>query len=88
MTGVERVDPAKFFIKEDNNGGRVTRQGADPMNLRTEIARREVRKNRFSTRIVANWNALPADTKRLRPKQFKSAIKLMSRRMVEGAAAE
>ncbi len=43
--GVDRINPAKFFTRENNNGGRVTRQGADPINLGSEISRHEVRIN-------------------------------------------
>ena len=44
-------------------GARVTRATEDPLNIRPKNSRLEIRRNFFSQRIPAAWNAIPASLK-------------------------
>ncbi len=39
----------------------VTRQAADPLNVKIPAARLDLRKNFFSVRVCEKWNNLPSD---------------------------
>ena len=55
---------------------RTTRATADPLNIRIERSRLEVRKNAYSTRVAGVWNTLDPETKALdKMPRFKNAIK-------------
>lgn len=41
----------------------MTRQAADPLNIKIPAARLEVRKNFFSVRVCEMWNSLPSEIK-------------------------
>jgi hypothetical protein len=43
-----------------NNAGRNTRSIADPLNLRVQPARLEVRRHFFSNRVDEDWNKIPS----------------------------
>ncbi len=60
---VQRVDQA----------GRATRSTNDPLNVRPNAARLEVRKNFFSSRVTENWNKIPSHVKNVKTSSgFKS----------------
>jgi hypothetical protein len=40
-----------------------TRMAADPLNIRSEHARSDVRRNFFSQRIISEWNKIPSAIK-------------------------
>jgi hypothetical protein len=40
----------------------VTRSAADPLNLRQQAARLEIRRN-FSNRVIEGWNEVPSEIK-------------------------
>jgi hypothetical protein len=53
-----------------------TRMAADPLNVRPEIAKTEIRKNFFSQRIAAKWNKIPSTIKNSRNvHQFKASYR-------------
>jgi hypothetical protein len=62
MTGKSAVDPNTWFEKV-NRDGIVTRQAADPLNVKIPAARLDLRKNFFSVRVCEKWNNLPSDIK-------------------------
>jgi hypothetical protein len=62
MTGKSAVDPCTWFEKV-NRDGIVTRQAADPLNVKIPAARLDLRKNFFSVRVCEKWNNLPSDIK-------------------------
>ena len=45
---------------------RATRATEDPLNLRVQGARLEVRRNFFSQRVPEKWNKIPAALKNVR----------------------
>ncbi len=67
-----------------NNVERSTRSTADPLNLRAQAARLEVRKNFFSNRVVEDWNKIPASLKKAKTvKSFKNGYAHLRANMVE-----
>jgi hypothetical protein len=46
-----------------NNAARNTRSTADPLNLRIQPDRLEVRRHFFSNRVVEDWNRIPSSLK-------------------------
>jgi hypothetical protein len=40
--------------------GRPTRSAADPLNLRPQASRLEVRNHFFSQRVIEDWTKIPA----------------------------
>ena len=80
---------AEELFERVTTGGIQTRQNQDPLNLKLQRSRLDIRKYSFSSRVIQNWNALSQDIKN-RPTvhQFKQAIKNMYRRRVEGVDAE
>jgi hypothetical protein len=59
-SGRDRVDSVRLFNYVP--AGR-TRMAADPLNIRPEFTRTDVRKNFFSQRIVTEWNKIPNEIK-------------------------
>ncbi len=50
-----------------------TCMGADPLNLRPQPSRLEIRKHFFFQRVVAGWNSIPVNLKQaVRVKRFKT----------------
>jgi hypothetical protein len=43
--------------------GRPTRSAADPLNLRPQASRLEIRRHFFSQRVIEDWNKVPASLK-------------------------
>jgi predicted secreted protein len=67
------LDSSVWF--EKLAGNTVTRARADPLNIKCNTGRLELRKNFFSNRVVNDWNAIPADIKQiLIPGKFKLAL--------------
>ena len=67
---VKRETWFKLYDQEHN---RVTRLAADPLNIRSQPSRLELRKHFFSNRVVELWNSLPSEVKNARNVvQFKS----------------
>ena len=77
MSGKSDVDYNVWFTKvADAEGGRTTRLAADPLNVRVQAARLELRRNFFSTRVCEKWNSLPSDAKNAKSvSHFKSAYR-------------
>ena len=78
MSGISNVDPDTWFVKYSATaaGGATTRQAADPLSIRQQPARLELRRNFFSIRVCETWNKLPSDVKKCKNVgQFKSAIR-------------
>ena len=78
MSGASDVDPAIWFKLASTAAaaGPVTRQAADPLNIKQQPARLELRRNFFIVRVCEAWNSLPSEVKRSKNVgQFKSAIR-------------
>ena len=74
VKGIDRVDPGKLFTRVSHTAR--TRNAADTMNLQKERARKDVRMNSFSIRIVDHWNSIPEKVKASeRAEAFKSYLK-------------
>jgi hypothetical protein len=43
---------------------RVTRQSADPLNIRPGAPRLDIRRYFYSQRVVESWNSVPRDIKK------------------------
>jgi hypothetical protein len=72
VTGNDMVKSDSWFQLADGSE-RLTRSKADPLNLRPQAARLEVRKNFFSHRVIEDWNRVPPELKRARTvKSFKT----------------
>jgi hypothetical protein len=75
MSGVSRVNSETWFERAVETG-RVTRQGADYLNVRPKASRLDLRRNFFSVRICEKWNELPGEIKRSKNLQhFKKALR-------------
>jgi hypothetical protein len=64
-TGKDMVKSEVWFQKVDR-AERLTRSAADPLNLRSQTARLEVRRNFFSNITVEDWNKIPSEVKNAR----------------------
>jgi hypothetical protein len=58
----DRVE-AKTWFTMASEGVRVTRQSADPLNLRSQAPRLEIRRNFYSQRVIEDWNNVPVSIK-------------------------
>jgi hypothetical protein len=58
LSGKDKISRVTLF--KHVPAGR-TRMAADPLNIRPDNAKTDVRKNFFSQRILADWNKLPRD---------------------------
>jgi hypothetical protein len=43
----------------------VTRSAADPLNLKQQEARLEIRRHFFSNRVIEGWNEVPSEIKKM-----------------------
>ena len=77
LTGVSKVDQNIWFTPHTAaEGGRVTRQAANPLSLRPPAARLEIRRTFFSVRVCELWNNLPIEVKNSKNvQQFKMAYR-------------
>ena len=67
------VNRETWFKLYDQEHGRVTRLAADPLNIRSQPSRLDLRKHFFTNRVVELWNSLPSEVKNARNvEQFKS----------------
>jgi hypothetical protein len=72
--GTGDLELAQWFDTYD--GRRVTRAGADPLNIMARTGRLELRKGFFSNRVAQDWNNVPSDIKNiLVTGQFRSAYR-------------
>jgi hypothetical protein len=70
MTQVYKILMEKDMV---NNAERNTWSTADPLNLRIQPARLEVRRNFFTNRVVEDWNRIPSSLKNAKTvKSFKN----------------
>ncbi len=78
VTGKSAVD-ANTWFERVNAEGVMTRQAADPLNVKIPAARLEVRKNFFSVRVCEKWNSIPSEIKNSRNvRSFKLAYRRYS----------
>jgi hypothetical protein len=49
-----------------DQAGRATRSTDDPLNVRRKVARLEIRKNFFSSRVTESWNKIPSHVKNVK----------------------
>jgi hypothetical protein len=74
VPGTGDLELAQWFDTYD--GRRVTRAGADPLNIMARKGRLELRKGFFSNRVAQDWNNVPSDIKNiLVTGQFRSAYR-------------
>lgn len=74
LKGKDKVCPDKLFTRVDHTTG--TRMSADQMNLKKRMAKKDVRLNSFSVRVVDKWNRIPEEVKKLEnPASFKKYLK-------------
>jgi hypothetical protein len=65
MRGFDNVDSATWFQRVDTSV-RTTRSATDPLNLRAQPARLDIRRNFFSNRVIEPWNLVPSELKNAR----------------------
>ena len=77
LSGISDVDPQTWFtMNMPAEGGRTTRQAADPLSLKLAPARLEIRRNFFSVRVCEKWNNLPSSVKQCKnARSFKLAYR-------------
>jgi ribonucleases P/MRP protein subunit RPP40 len=63
LHGQGGLNPETWFERADN--ARNTRSAADPFNIKKKNGRLEVRRNFFAIRVIEQWNAIPAEMKKL-----------------------
>jgi ribonuclease P/MRP protein subunit RPP40 len=64
LSGKEKVVPSCWFTMASDSE-RVTRQSADPLNIRLETPRLDIRRYFYSQRVVYSWNSVPHDIKKI-----------------------
>ena len=76
LKGVDSVDKSTWFIPASEGQVRVTRMVADPLNVRQQASRLDIRRQFYSQRVVDCWNRVPTDIKNsVTVKRFKNAYK-------------
>jgi hypothetical protein len=82
MHGIDKVQSSTWFEQVDTSV-RTTRSAADPLNLKQQTVRLDLRRNFFSVRAVEGWNMVPRDIKNARTVQiFKKAYRKHREEMV------
>jgi hypothetical protein len=61
LKGVDNVDKSTWFIPASEGQVRVTRMVADPLNVRQQASRLDIRRQFYSQRVVDCWNRVPTD---------------------------
>jgi len=85
VTSKDRVNSETWF-KSVTVTGRATRSAADPLNLRPQASRLDVRRNFFSQRVIEDWNSIPAQIKQAKSVQsFKKSYAKFRAERVECA---
>jgi hypothetical protein len=73
VTGKDLMSKETWF-KSVTETGRSTRSAADPLNLRPQESKLEVRRHFFSQRVIEDWNKIHASLKQAEnEKCFKKA---------------
>jgi hypothetical protein len=62
LSGKERMGPNCWFTMAGDSE-RVTRQSADPLNIRPGAPRLDIRRYFYSQRVADSWNSVPHDIK-------------------------
>jgi hypothetical protein len=76
LKGVDNVNKSTWFIPASEGQARVTRMGADPLNVRQQASRLDIRKQFYSQRVVDAWIKVPTDIKNsVTVSSFKMAYK-------------
>ena len=65
VSGKDRVDRADWF-EMAGQAERVTRTASDPLNVRVNHGRLDVRRNFFSVRVTSQWNCIPCNIKQIK----------------------
>ena len=87
MHGKGQLDHSCWFEKAAD-GQRATRNSADPLNLRVNHGRLEIRRNFFSVRVIESWNKIPSDLKsETKNAVFRSKYKTLRARLMQTIAA-
>jgi hypothetical protein len=87
MHGKGQLDHSCWFEKAAD-GQRATRNSADPLNLRVNHGRLEIRRNFFSVRVIESWNKIPSDLKsETKNVVFRSKYKTLRALPMQPAAA-
>ncbi len=63
LNGKEKVNPSCWFTMASDSE-RVTRQSADPLNIRPGAPRLDIRRYFYSQRVVESWNNVPLHIKK------------------------
>ena len=83
VTGKDMVKSETWFTSVTESG-RPTRSAADPLNLRPQTSRLEIRRQFFSQRVVESWNKISASLKQAKNvKCFKNGYRTLRDTMVE-----
>jgi hypothetical protein len=70
------------------DGQRATRNSADPLNLRVNHGRLEIKRNFFGVRVIESWNKIPSDLKsETKNVVFRSKYKTLRALPMQPAAA-
>ena len=76
LKGVDNVDKSTWFTPASEGQVRVTRMAADPLNVRQQASRLDIRKQFYSQRVVDAWNKVTTDIKNsVTANSFKMAYK-------------
>jgi hypothetical protein len=82
---LDNVNSETWFQKVDTSV-RMTRSAADPLNLKPQAARLEIRRHLFSNRVVEGWNLIPSELRNARTVHFfKSVYRKHRAELVETA---
>jgi hypothetical protein len=69
LRGFDRVSSDTWFQRVDTSV-RTTRSAADPLNLKPQPARLDIRRNFFSNRVTEPWNLIPSELKNAKTGSF------------------
>ncbi len=61
LKGVDNVNKSTWFTPASEGQVRVTRMAADPLNIRQQASRLDIRKQFYLQRVVDAWNKVPTD---------------------------
>ena len=79
VAGKEDVRSSTWFSLTGPAPDRATRLTSDPLNIRKQNPKTDIRKNFFSNRVVDNWNRLPSYVKNSRNvKEFKNHVRRLN----------